>query len=96
MLRGRGVEDGSMYAPYGAVFFFSRGLMERVKLPRNVPLFAEEPAVGQMVELAGGVVVYDEDLHFHHFPNTTTGLLSLFARAELLGRAYGYIARNYA
>ena len=83
-----------MYAAYGATIVFSRGFLDRVGLPRNVPLLAEEFAIAEAARRAGVDITFEPRLHLHHDPHTTTGPAVTLRRAAMLSRAFRYISRT--
>lgn len=81
----------TVYAPYGAMMFFSRAFWDAARFPRYVPLLAEEFVVAEMATLLGASVVYEPAIHVHHDANTTTGPKLTRRRAAMLSRAFAYI-----
>jgi hypothetical protein len=80
-----------MYSPYGATVIFSKGFFEVAKLPRLVPLFAEEFAIAEAARQAAVPIVYEPRIHIEHDARSTTGPRISFSRAAQLRDAFRYI-----
>lgn len=83
----------SMYAPYGAMFVFSRAFLDEVGLPRGVPLLAEEYAVAEAAARCDAQVLFEPDIHVVHDPHSTTGGRVTLRRARMLSRAFTWMHR---
>jgi GT2 family glycosyltransferase len=81
----------TMYSPYGAQIFFSRGFLERDALPSDVPITAEEYVIAERARREGAPVVFEPRISVHHDPHTTTGPKVSWPRAVRLSRAFAYI-----
>lgn len=90
----RSVPGELMYAPYGAMVCFSRGFLEGFKIPRNVPLLAEEWAIAEVARNGGVPVVFEPRIHVYHRSNATTGPPVSWRRAVLLRRAFWFMYKQ--
>lgn len=83
-----------MFAPYGAMIFFSRAFLELNAIPRNVPLMTEEYFIGEASRAAGAPVVYVPEIHAHHAAHQTTGAKVSWQRARAISRGFEAMANG--